>query len=403
MTAAPSNHNLGTPVIVLMAVASALTVANVYFNQALLPAIATDFGISPREVGLIATLSQLGYALGIVLVVPLGDRNEPRSLVRILLIGVAAALAAAASAPKLSILAGLSIVICMGTCVPQIVLPLAAGLTRPERRGRVIASVQTGLVLGILLSRTLAGIGANSFGWRPVYIIAAGLMLSSAIVLPMVLPRRGALSATAPYLTLLGSLWGLVCREAKLRLSCLLGAAIFAAFSAFWTTIPFRLQQPPFNSNLAGVGYFALWGGIGGLVSLFAGGLIDRFGQDRVSVAAVVLAAASIVLGAIWPSSYIALVASGNLLSFALSAGQIANQARIFCLGAEIRSRLNTIYMASTFAGGAIGSAGAGIVWASHGWTGVCGFALICVAVAAASLAGAGITTLRTRGANGEA
>lgn len=403
MTATPSNHNLGTPVIVLMAVASALTVANVYFNQALLPAIATDFGISPREVGLIATLSQLGYALGIVLVVPLGDRNEPRSLVRILLIGVAAALAAAASAPKLSILAGLSIVICMGTCVPQIVLPLAAGLSRPERRGRVIASVQTGLVLGILLSRTLAGIGANSFGWRPVYIIAAGLMLSSAIVLPMVLPRRGALSATVPYLTLLGSLWGLVCREAKLRLSCLLGAAIFAAFSAFWTTIPFRLQQPPFNSDLAGVGYFALWGGIGGLASLFAGGLIDRFGQDRVSVAAIVLAAISIVLGAIWPNNYIALVASGNLLSFALSAGQIANQARIFCLGAEIRSRLNTIYMASTFSGGAIGSAGAGIVWAAHGWTGVSGFALICVAVAAASLAGAGITILRTRGANGEA
>jgi predicted MFS family arabinose efflux permease len=403
MTTTPSVHNLGAPVIVIMAIASALTVANVYFNQALLPAIATDFGVSPREAGLIATVSQLGYALGILLVVPLGDRNEPRSLVRILLIGVAAALAAASSAPKLSILAGLSIVICMGTCVPQIVLPLAAGLTHPERRGRVIASVQTGLVLGILLSRTLAGIGANSFGWRPVYIIAAGLMVSSAIVLPTVLPRRGTVSATMPYLTLLGSLWGLLRREASLRLSCLLGAAIFAAFSAFWTTIPFRLGRPPFNFDLAGVGYFALWGGIGGLASLFAGGLIDRFGQDRVSAGAIMLAALSIGLGAISPDSYIALVAGGNLLSFALSAGQVANQARIFSLGAEVRSRLNTIYMAFTFVGGAIGSAGAGIVWASHGWVGVCGFALVCVAVAGAALMRAHIIATRQNSAGRQA
>jgi len=399
----PAVRELSAPVIVIMAIASALTVANVYFNQALLPAVATDFGVSPREAGLIATLSQLGYALGILLVVPLGDRNEPRSLVRILLIGVATALTAASSAPKLGILAGLSIVICMGTCVPQIILPLAAGLTNPLRRGRVIASVQTGLVLGILLSRTLAGIGANSFGWRPVYIIAAGLMASSAIILPTVLPRRSSVSATMPYLTLLGSLWGLLRREASLRLSCLLGAAIFAAFSAFWTTIPFRLGQPPFNFDLAGVGYFALWGGIGGLASLFAGGLIDRFGQDRVSAGAIALAGLSIGLGAIWPDSYIALVAGGNLLSFALSAGQIANQARIFSLGAEVRSRLNTIYMASTFAGGAVGSAGAGFVWASHRWAGVCGFAFICIAVAAAALARAWIVSARTGSAGGEA
>ena len=402
MTEVPSIRELGAPAIITLAIASALTAANVYFNQALLPAIATDFGISPREVGLIATLSQVGYALGILLVVPVGDRNEPRSLVRILLTGVAAALAAASFAPTLGILVALSVVICTGTCVPQIVLPLAAGLSRPERRGRVIGAVQMGLVLGILLSRTLAGIGANSFGWRPVYLIAAGLIASSAIVLPIVLPRRGSVSATMPYLTLLGTLWGLLRREASLRLSCLLGATVLAAFSAFWTTIPFRLGQPPFNFDLAGIGYFALWGGIGGLASFFAGGLIDQFGQDRVSAGAIMIAALSIGLGTIWPDSYIALVAGGNLLSFALSAGQIANQARIFSLGGEVRSRLNTIYMAFTFAGGAIGSAGAGIVWASNGWAGVCGFSFICIVMAAAVLTRVWIISMRMNSAEGE-
>lgn len=381
MTTPSPTRELGTTAIVVMAVAAALTVANVYFNQALLTAIAADFGVSPRDVGLIATLSQLGYALGILLIVPLGDRSEPRSLVRILLIGVAIALAAASFAPKLGILAGLSVVICMGTCVPQIVLPLAAGLTRPERRGHVVASVQTGLVVGILLSRTLAGIGANSFGWRPIYGIAAGFMAASAVILPAVLPQRGAASATMPYVSLLGSLWGLFRRERDLRLSCLLGAAVFAAFSAFWTTIPFRLGQPPFGLDLAGVGLFALWGGIGGLASLFAGGLIDRFGEDCVSAGAILLAAVSFGVVLVKPDSYLALVIGGNLLSFALSAGQIANQARIFSLGVEARSRLNTIYMAFTFAGGAGGSAGAGIMWAAQGWNGMCGFAFACIAI----------------------
>ncbi|KAA9672371.1 MFS transporter, partial [Escherichia coli] len=142
-----------------------------------------------------------GYALGIVLVVPLGDRNEPRSLVRYLLAGVALALFAASFSPSLGVLATLSFVICMGTCVPQIVLPLAAGLTRPERRGRVIAAVQTGLVLGILFSRMLAGIGANSLRWRNVYLIASILMVISAVILPVILPRRRSAIKPIPYLS----------------------------------------------------------------------------------------------------------------------------------------------------------------------------------------------------------
>lgn len=380
-------RELASLAIVIMAVASALTVANVYFNQALLPAIAADFGVTAREAGLVATLSQLGYALGIILVVPMGDRNEPRTLVRFLLFGVAIMLLAASFSQTLGVLSLLSVLICMGTCVPQIVLPLAAGLTRPERRGKVIASVQTGLVLGILLSRTLAGIGANTFGWRPVYIIAAALMAASALTLPVILPKRNATLATMPYLSLLGSLWGLLRKEPQLQLSCLLGTTVFASFSAFWTTISFKLGQPPFGLDLAGIGLFALWGGVGGLASLLAGGLIDRFGPDRVNTAAIALAFLAFILVATFSDSYLALVIGANLISFALSMGQIANQARIFALGNDARSRLNTIYMAFTFAGGAVGSAGAGIVWASWGWTGVCGFALICLTVSAIALA----------------
>src|SRR5260221_851594 len=189
MSRASTTTDLPLATIVVMAVASALTIANVYFNQALLPAIATGFSVSAHEAGLVATLSQLGYALGIVLVVPLGDRAEPRSLVRFLLFGVAVVLFAASWFPTLPTLAFLSVLICMGTCVPQIVLPLAAGLAQPERRGRVIAAVQTGLIVGILLSRTLAGLVGATFGWRPVYVIAAVLMAVSARIFPRILPR----------------------------------------------------------------------------------------------------------------------------------------------------------------------------------------------------------------------
>ncbi len=387
MSRASTTTDLPLATIFIMAVASALTVANVYFNQALLPAIATGFSVSPREAGLVATLSQLGYALGIVLVVPLGDRAEPRSLIRFLLLGVAVVLLAASSSPTLSILAFLSVLICMGTCVPQIVLPLAAGLAQPERRGRVIAAVQTGLILGILLSRTLAGLAGATFGWRPVYVIAAVLMAVSALILPAILPRRGSAPTALLYLPLLASLWGLLRREPQLRLSCLLGATTFAAFSAFWTTIAFRLGQPPFGLDLGGIGLFALWGGIGGLASPMAGGLIDRFGQDRASAATIGIAALTFVIAITFPTQYVALVVAANLISFGLSVGQIANQARIFALGSEARSRLNTVYMAITFAGSAVGSAAGGTAWASWGWMGVCVFALVCVAIAAVALA----------------
>ncbi|TMS79616.1 MFS transporter, partial [Pseudoalteromonas sp. S554] len=291
---------------------------SVTFQGSTSPAIAAEFGTSPQEAGSIATVSQLGYALGIVLVVPLGDRNEPRSLVRYLLAGVALALFAASFSPSLGVLATLSFVICMGTCVPQIVLPLAAGLTRPERRGRVIAAVQTGLVLGILFSRMLAGIGANSLRWRNVYLIASILMVISAVILPVILPRRRSAIKPIPYLSLISSLLHLFGRERDLRLSCLLGAVVFAAFSAFWTTISFKLAQAPFNFDLAETGLFALWGGIGGLASLLAGGLIDRFGYDRVNAFSIALTAFSFIIVLALRDSYIALVVGANLVSFSL-------------------------------------------------------------------------------------
>lgn len=373
-------------VVLVMAIASGLTVANVYFNQALLPSIAREFQVDAQHAGWIATCSQIGYALGILFVVPLGDQAEPRKLVRVLLLATAGCLLAASLTPWFPLLALWSALICMGTCIPQIVLPLIAGLTVPERRGRIIASIQTGLVMGILLSRTLAGSVAGQWGWRTVYGVAMLAMAGLAFTLPPLLPRRKAPAVTMSYAALLRSLWTFLRREPTLRLSCVLGACLFAGFSAFWTIVAFRLAQAPFHLDLRGIGLFALLGGASGLLTPLAGRICDRYGAPRASALAILLCILAFMTSLAYGSSYGALVVAANLVSFGLQVGQIANQARIFALPAQGHGRLNTVYMVCNFGGGALGSSLAGAVWLHHGWTGIGELGLGCSVMAAVIL-----------------
>jgi predicted MFS family arabinose efflux permease len=366
------DRTISTGALIVMGVAAMMTVANIYISQPLLPAIAATFGTNPGQAGIVATLSQFGYALGILFIVPLGDRVEPRTLIRVLLLIVASLLVLAAFAPSLPVLAAASLLVAMGTCIPQIVIPLAAGMVAPQRRGQVISIVQLGLISGILLSRAVSAAVGDAFGWRAVYGLFAGLMVAMFLVLPGRLPVYGRKQTTLSYAGLLTSLGPILLRFRPLRLSCLLGAAVFCAFSAFWASVVFKLQAAPISLSLTAVGGFALLSDVAALASPLVGTLSDRLGATRVNLLS--LAAAALGLGLAWlgANSFWALVAAGNLLAFALQSGQIANQTRIMNLDEGARSRLNTIYMVCNFAGGAFGTTAGLAAWGHEGWSAVC-------------------------------
>ncbi|HGL5385328.1 MFS transporter [Burkholderia orbicola] len=369
--------------IPVMAAACGITVANVYLCQPLLSAVATSFHASASTAGLVATSAQVGYAAGILLVVPLADRADPRRLVRVLLALTCVALICAGLSPSAHLLALLTLLVTTVTVIPQVLIPVAVSLAAPGKSGRVVGTMQTGLILGILLSRTVSGaVGQFSGTWRAAYFVAAALSGLLLLVLPRFVPERRSASRanTASYLSLLASLPVLLLKWRDLRFSSALGASMFGAFSAFWATLAFHLAQPPFGFGSAQAGLFGLWGAAGALVAPQCGRLSDRFGPTAANVVSLCSAAlAFAAFSAGGDVSVFALVVGVNLLDFANQAGQIANQARIFKLDPAARARLNTVYMVFTFAGGAVGSAIGAAAWTAGKWNGVCvtGFGLV--------------------------
>ena len=369
-TAAALNSRAALPV---MAAAAGITVANVYLCQPLLAAIARDFGLAADASGWVASAAQVGYALGILLIVPMADRADPKRLVRILLGCACAALVGAGLSPGIACLVLAALAISMASVVPQILVPLAVAASAPGQSGRVVGSMQSGIILGILLSRTVSGAVAQYSGsWRYAYFLAALLCGALWLVLPRFLPARAAVAPTSSYRALIGSLPGLLLRWPGLRLSAALGATVFGAFSAFWATLAFHLAQPPFGYGPAQAGLFGLWGLAGAMLAPYGGRLSDKYGPTLVN--GLGIAAAALAFGlfiAAGDVSVLALVVGVNLLDFGNQAGQIANQARIFKLDPAARARLNTVYMVLTFAGGASGSLLAVWAWGHHAWRGV--------------------------------
>jgi predicted MFS family arabinose efflux permease len=380
--------------LTVAAAAAGITVANVYLCQPLLAAIAADFMLGPERAGWVASAAQAGYAVGILLIVPLADHADPRRLLRILLACACTALLAAACSPGIGVLVTAAFAISLASVVPQILVPLAVAAAPPERAGRAVAAMQTGIILGILLSRTVSGgVAQWSGSWRTSYLVAGVLNAVVLVVLPRYLPARAPSTATRmTYSQLIASLPALLGRWPGLRLSAALGATVFGAFSAFWATLAFHLAQPPFGYGSAQAGLFGLWGLAGALLAPRAGRLADRFGADAVNAFSIFTAALGFALfigGG--EASLLALVIGVNLLDFGNQAGQIANQARIFRLDPAARARLNTVYMVLTFAGGAAGSLLGVLAWHSAGWraVGMTGSALLAMAALAvgASLA----------------
>jgi len=363
-----------------MAVASGATVANLYYNQPLLPEIARTFGVPDHAVGLIPTLTQVGYGIGMLLVVPLGDSHDRRRLVLILTGLVTLALLGAAAAPSLAVLAVASVAIGITTCVPQILVPYAATLAAPEQRGRAVGIVVSGLLFGVLLSRTLAGVIGEPLGWRAVYLFAAGLMVLVGIMLRLDLPPSEP-AAPMPYRTLLRSLRTLVREEPELRLRAFLGAVAFAALTAFWATLALFLRDLPPHYGPRTAGLFGLVGVTGALAAPLVGRAAEARSDRRINVIAIAAMLIGFAVLAASGGRLIGIAASVVLLDFGAQANNISNQTRIFALRKAATSRVNTIYMVAYFAGGAFGAYAGALAYSAWGWIGVCALgAAICAA-----------------------
>lgn len=371
--------------LAVLAAAAGITVANVYLCQPLLAAIAADFHLTPDRAGWVASASQAGYAIGILLIVPLADHAAATRLLQTLLALACVALLAAAFSPGIGFLVAAAFAISLGSVVPQILVPLAVAAQGNVGAGKVVGIMQTGIILGILLSRTVSGVVAEWSGnWRASYLLAAALNGVLLFLLPRFLPARPApLTTRMPYPQLIASLPGLLVRWPGLRLSAALGATVFGAFSAFWATLAFHLAGPSFGFGSAQAGLFGLWGIVGALLAPRAGKLADRYGANAVNAFGIAMAALGFALFTTAGNySVIALVIGVNLLDFGNQAGQIANQARIFKLDPAARARLNTVYMVLTFAGGAAGTLIGTMAWRGAGWTavGCVGLAMLAVA-----------------------
>jgi predicted MFS family arabinose efflux permease len=356
--------------VMLFAVSCGISAANLYYAQPLLPSIARSFGIRSDTAALVITGAQVGYGVGLALLVPLGDLVIRRRLVPGILVGAAAALVVAALAPDVEVLIAAVAVAGICSVAAQILVPFAAHLADDRSRGRVVGTVMSGLLLGILLARTFSGLVAQVAGWRSVFAAAAAIVVVLAALLARTLPHEDS-RPSIQYGDLLRSVVHLVRTQPVLRFRSALGALAFATFNVLWTSLAFLLAKPPYRYSDAVIGLFGLLGAGGALAATFSGRLSDRGHERVVTGGSLVLTAAAFGLLALGDHLLWALVVGIVFADLGIQAVHIQNQQLIFAIDPAARSRLNTGYMVSYFVGGAIGSATTGVVYASGGWPAV--------------------------------
>ena len=369
--AEPAQSRLSRRLVLLLAIACGAAVANNYYAQPLLHTIAGAFGVRYAIAGLLVTAAQAGYAIGLVLFVPLGDLVERRRLVTTMLLVTAAGQALAAAAPRFAVLAGALAIVGTTSVVAQIIVPMAASLASSHERGQVVGTVMSGLIVGILVARMISGLIASALGWRAVFTMAASIMVVLAIILGRVLPQAR-LGVSMSYGALLRSVLPIIREERALRKRMVLGAAAMGCFSILWTPIAFLLSGPPYHYGTAVIGLFGLAGLAGATAAPLAGRLADRGHGRLATLGAVVMLLASWGLLALGARSLAALIAGVVLLDLGAQALHISNQSVIYTLSPGARSRVNTAYMVAFFVGGAVMSALASVTYSVAGWPGVC-------------------------------
>jgi predicted MFS family arabinose efflux permease len=355
--------------VLLFAISCGLAVGNIYYAQPLLETLGRDFHASHSLVGLIVTMTQIGYATGLLLIVPLGDLIENKKLVMLVFCGTIASLLLAGFAPGIRLFFLASLLIGITSVVAQVLIPLAAALTPPARRGQVVGQIMSGLLLGILFARALSGFVAGAFGWRTVYFASAALLLALIAVLAKTLPARKP-SFAGTYGELLRSLYHIFRNEPVLRRRAAYQTAMFASFSSFWTTITFLLTGPTFHFTQTQIGFFALAGAAGAIVAPLAGRLGDRGYQRPATGVAFVVAIVGYLI-TFHAAHWWVLVVAAIVIDAAVQTTLVCGQQLIYNLHPEQRSRLNTLFIAAFFVGGAAGSAIASWAYDRVGWNAV--------------------------------
>ncbi|MDN0085694.1 MFS transporter [Crenobacter sp. SG2305] len=381
LTCHAASQTLPRSLILLMAMGAGLSVAALYYSQPMLGVLAGDIGASGRATGLVPTLTQLGYALGILLLAPLGDRHDRRTIMLIKAGLLILALLLAGLSPSLALLLPASLLIGLTATLAQDIVPAAATLAPEAQRGKVVGTIMTGLLTGILLSRVISGLVAEQLGWRAMFFIAAATILLTGLAIHRFLPRFQP-STALPYHALLGSLFTLWRKHGDLRRAAIAQGLLSVGFSAFWSTLAIMLHDAPFHLGSAVSGGFGLAGAAGALVAPLAGHLADRKGPEVVTRAGAGLAALAFALLSLAPAWSIAvqliLLGIGAVLfDLGVQASLIAHQSVIYRIDPAARSRLNAVLFVCMFIGMSAGSVSGSILLASYGWIGVTALATI--------------------------
>ncbi|WP_346320034.1 MFS transporter [Chitinophaga sp. YIM B06452] len=366
--------------IAVMALCTGLIVANIYYSQPLLVLISREFNVSESNAGQVTFFTQIGYALGLLFCVPLGDKLERRGQILVMTGLAVSALVAAALSVNIGMLKVMGFIIGFTSIVPQLILPLSAALTEPSKRGKVIGVIMSGLLIGILLSRTVSGFVGEHLGWRAMFWIAGGLSFLMMIIMLLTFPKSKP-AFTGSYGALMRSLLTLVKEQPLLREASAINACGFAVFGLFWTTSVFLLSNPPYNFGSDIIGLMGLAAAAGALGAPLVGRIADKK-NPRIAIGyGLAFILAGYIIFWIFRNSLIGIIAGIVLLDLGLQGVHVSNQTRIYALLPEARNRMNTVFMTVSFIGTSLGS-GIGLwVWDIGRWTGVC-------------LAGLGITLI---------
>jgi predicted MFS family arabinose efflux permease len=357
--------------VLLLAVSCGAAVANLYYAQPLLDTLAGAFGVSNGTAGLLVTITQIGFVVGLALLVPLGDLHERRRMITVTMLVTAASLVLAAVAPGFAVFAAAILIIGVTSTVAQVIVPMSSSLASENERGQVVGTVMSGLLFGILVARTVSGVVAAALSWRAVFALGAVAMVTLAAVLHRTLPKVPP-TAKLSYTGLLGSVLSLIREEPLLRQRMIIGMLDFGCFSVLWTSAAFLLAGAPYHYGNAVIGLFGLAGAAGAIAASVSGRLADRGYGGRTTTVSLIIVLASWAVLAAGKTSVVALIIGIAALDLGVQSAHIANQSAIYTLRPDARSRLTTAYMVAFFMGGAVLSAITAVIYASSGWSGVC-------------------------------